>query len=125
MAKKMYIAYDPVTYEMLGFYSEGRKTMPEVVDEVNVDTYMDDMDGHNKYNPITKTFYTDQADLDAAKVINDISLRNYRLTETDKYMLIDFPITGSEKREMKDYRQALRDFPETGIVPDEPEFFKG
>ncbi len=122
---KKYVAYDPITYQFMGFYNEGRKDIPDTIDEVNVDTFMEDIGQHNKYNPVTKLFYTDQAELDANEEATNIRKRNIRLSATDKYMLIDFPITGTEKREMKAYRQALRDFPETGIIPDEPDFFKG
>lgn len=39
--------------------------------------------------------------------------RNYLLSESDKYMLLDYPITEEKQNEWKVYRQQLRDFPET------------
>jgi hypothetical protein len=39
--------------------------------------------------------------------------RNQLLTNTDKYMLSDYPITDERKNEWKTYRQALRDLPKT------------
>ena len=47
---------------------------------------------------------------------NDHFLRRYRnirnelLNKTDKYFLIDFPISADNQREIKKYRQLLRDF---------------
>ena len=47
---------------------------------------------------------------------NDHFLRRYRnirnelLNKTDKYFLIDFPISADNQREIKKYRQDLRDF---------------
>lgn len=37
--------------------------------------------------------------------------RNFLLSQTDKYMLGDFPITDSERQEYIKYRQYLRDIP--------------
>ena len=39
------------------------------------------------------------------------SRRNSLLTETDKYMTIDYPISEDKKEMIKIYRQALRDIP--------------
>ncbi|WP_371378955.1 tail fiber assembly protein [Sporomusa aerivorans] len=39
--------------------------------------------------------------------------RDQLLSETDKYMLSDYPITDVEREAWKAYRQALRDMPET------------
>ena len=37
--------------------------------------------------------------------------RNELLTESDKYMLVDFPINESNKENILTYRQELRDYP--------------
>jgi len=39
--------------------------------------------------------------------------RNRLLTESDKYMLVDYPISEEQREAWKTYRQALRDMPET------------
>lgn len=38
------------------------------------------------------------------------AVRNQYLEETDKYMLLDFPITEEERNQYKAYRQYLRDY---------------
>jgi hypothetical protein len=49
--------------------------------------------------------------------------RNIILSETDKYMLSDFPITPEQLELVKQYRQALRDFTNNDyIMPDKPDF---
>jgi len=37
--------------------------------------------------------------------------KNELLTESDKYMLVDFPINESNKENILTYRQELRDYP--------------
>lgn len=41
------------------------------------------------------------------------AVRNQYLTDTDKYMIPDFPITEEERQQYKDYREYLRNYPET------------
>ena len=49
--------------------------------------------------------------------------RNLILTETDKYLLSDFPITPEQLIIVKEYRQLLRNFTQNGyILPDKPSF---
>jgi len=51
------------------------------------------------------------------------STRDQLLTQTDKYLLPDFPITPENLIKIKEYRQALRDFTQNDyIMPDRPEF---
>ena len=56
--------------------------------------------------------------------------RNSLLTNTDKYMTVDYPITDAQREEIKAYRQALRDitkqkgFPENVVWPKEPDILK-
>lgn len=38
------------------------------------------------------------------------SIRNYYLSNTDKYMIIDYPITDEEREKYKTYRQYLRNY---------------
>ena len=38
--------------------------------------------------------------------------RNKLLTESDKYMLVDYPINESDKVKILTYRQELRDYPQ-------------
>lgn len=40
-------------------------------------------------------------------------VRNEYLTDTDKYMLVDFPISDDEREICKVYRQYLRDYTKT------------
>jgi len=52
---------------------------------------------------------------------NLIFTRNQLLAESDKYVLIDFPITPENLELIKQYRQALRDFTNNDyIIPDIP-----
>ena len=41
------------------------------------------------------------------------AVRNQYLSDTDKYMIPDFPITEEERQQCKDYRKYLRNYPET------------
>lgn len=41
------------------------------------------------------------------------AIRNQYLTDTDKYMIPDFPITEEERQQYKNYREYLRNYPET------------
>ena len=51
--------------------------------------------------------------------------RNQLLKDTDKYFLIDYPINYDQQMIIKQYRQKLRDMPETDfIIPDSPDFIK-
>lgn len=48
------------------------------------------------------------------KNLADIRAKRDRLLfDTDKYMLVDYPITDAKREAWKIYRQALRDMPET------------
>jgi len=44
--------------------------------------------------------------------------RDQALADTDKYMLPDYPITPAGQLQLRAYRQALRDWPETAGFPD-------
>lgn len=44
--------------------------------------------------------------------------RNQFLAASDKFMLSDYPITEAEREQYKQYREYLRDFPETEGFPD-------
>lgn len=44
--------------------------------------------------------------------------RNQFLAVTDKFMLPDYPITDEEREQYKQYREYLRDLPETEGFPD-------
>lgn len=49
----------------------------------------------------------------------EMRLRRDRLLEqTDRFMLSDYPITETEREQYKQYRQYLRDLPETEGFPD-------
>jgi Phage tail assembly chaperone protein len=49
--------------------------------------------------------------------------RNNFLKETDKYVLIDYPIPPEQLAIIKEYRQALRDFTSNNYeLPEKPEF---
>jgi hypothetical protein len=49
--------------------------------------------------------------------------RNLIISETDKYMLPDFPITPEQLEIVKQYRQALRDFTNNNYeLPTQPDF---
>lgn len=55
------------------------------------------------------------------------NIRNFRLKQSDKYVIPDFPITPEKKQEWAVYRQALRDitsqqtFPDSVVWPVKPE----
>ena len=52
-----------------------------------------------------------------------IFTRNQLLAESDKYVLVDFPITPENLILIKQYRQQLRDFTTNDyIIPDKPNF---
>lgn len=40
------------------------------------------------------------------------AVRNQYLSDTDKYMIVDYPITDKQREEYKAYRQYLRDYTE-------------
>jgi hypothetical protein len=55
------------------------------------------------------------------KRVSLICKRNQLLAESDKYVLVDFPITPENLELIKQYRQALRDFTNNDyIIPDIP-----
>ena len=41
------------------------------------------------------------------------AVRNQYLKQTDKFMLVDYPITSSQKAKYKQYRAYLRDYPDS------------
>ena len=41
------------------------------------------------------------------------TIRNQYLADTDKYMIVDYPITEEQREEYKAYRQYLRDYTKT------------
>lgn len=49
--------------------------------------------------------------------------RGKLLTDTDKYMTMDYPMTDDERNAMREYRQVLRDLPQNNIteIPNTPE----
>jgi len=50
-------------------------------------------------------------------------MRNELLQETDKYVLVDYPILPENLIIVKEYRQALRDFTQNNYtLPDKPIF---
>ncbi len=62
--------------------------------------------------------------LEAVKEPTEIELKQFKraerdllLSQTDKYMISDFPITEEEKERYKAYRQYLRDIPEQQNFP--------
>jgi hypothetical protein len=71
------------------------------------------------YNPNPPVLWTN-----AQKIRN---IRNFRLKQSDKYVIPDFPITPEKKQEWSMYRQELRDitsqstFPDSVIWPTKPE----
>ena len=53
-------------------------------------------------------------------------MRNEILLNTDKYLLLDYPITYEQLKIIKTFRQALRDFTKNNyIMPDKPDFYCG
>lgn len=55
------------------------------------------------------------------KRLSLIFKRNQLLAESDKYVLIDFPITADKLEIIKEYRQQLRDFTNNDyIIPEFP-----
>ena len=41
------------------------------------------------------------------------SVRNQYLEQTDKFMIVDYPITSTQKTKYKQYRAYLRDYPDS------------
>ena len=41
------------------------------------------------------------------------AVRNQYLKQTDKYMIVDYPITSTQKTKYKRYRAYLRDYPDS------------
>lgn len=48
--------------------------------------------------------------------------RDLELSNTDRYLLSDYPISPEDKAEILTYRQALRDCPISGVKPVKPDF---
>lgn len=48
--------------------------------------------------------------------------RDAELADTDRFLLPDYPIDPDLKPAILSYRQALRDYPATGIKPEKPQF---
>ena len=83
------------------------------------------LEGESKYSnftwlseeyekPSEATVLAKKAELDSAEPIRKIRMkRNKLLLETDKYMIIDFPLSDIQRISIKNYRQALRDLPMT------------
>ena len=46
------------------------------------------------------------------------NIRNCYLMQTDKYLIPDFPISDEKRKEIKEYRQILRDIPTQKGFPD-------
>ena len=46
------------------------------------------------------------------------NIRNCYLLQTDKYLIPDFPISDEKRKEIKEYRQILRDLPTEKDFPD-------
>lgn len=72
---------------------------------------------NNNINQLQEEYYI---------ISNKISLKNKRnliLNETDKYMMLDYPITPENLEIIKTYRQQLRDFTKNDyIMPEKPDF---
>ena len=43
--------------------------------------------------------------------------RDYYLSQTDKYLMSDFPITDEKREKYKEYRKYLRDLPASDLFP--------
>ena len=55
------------------------------------------------------------------KKVSLIFTRNRLLAESDKYVLVDFPITPENLELIKQYRRELRDFTNNDyIIPEKP-----
>ena len=119
---KKFVAYNATTFEFEGFYDEGRKDMPSTVAEVNADTFLDDKGQHTHFNPTTNVFYTPPETIQQQQETQNRAWRDRILIETDKYVLLDFPITTQQKDEVVIYRQGLRDYPINWIKPTPPTF---
>ena len=66
----------------------------------------------------TGTVITPEEEL-AAQIRSE---RNNLLTNTDKYMIVDYPLTEKEKESIRAYRQSLRDIPQQKGFPNEIEW---
>jgi len=118
---KKYVAYNPSTFKFMGFFNEGRKDLPTTVAEVSRETFLEDKGQHTHYNPEIGSYYTPEEDVIARQIESDKIWRDYELRSSDLFMIEDYPITAQEKVEIKQYRQALRDFPQTRVKPTKPQ----
>lgn len=119
---KKYAAYDPETFKFIGFYNEDRKDLPENVIEVPRATFLTDKGQHTHINPDIG-YYTPPATEEEKRQKRRL-WRIGILRETDKFMLEDYPIDAQQRIELLAFRQALRDYPETGIRPTVPPFIE-
>lgn len=65
-------------------------------------------------------YFGSAEEIRAQKVEEAKRHRDARLRGTDKYMLPDYPITDEQREEVRIYRKALRDLPETAGFPEIP-----
>ncbi len=95
---------------------------PNVNDEAPVYKYLQQLYDKGKIHPK----YDEEQELNVLK--HEVrEQRNKLLSDTDKYMTMDYPISENKKSKIKEYRQALRDitiqkeFPKNVIWPEKPE----
>ena len=63
-----------------------------------------------------------ETDVDAYYAQQARELRNKLLSETDKYMTLDYPISEDDRKSIREYRQALRDITKQEGFPTEIEW---
>ena len=108
------------------FYEKGYEFpyyfCPNVNDDAPVYKYLQKLYDEGKVHP---TFDVEQENSLLEHELRE--RRNQLLSETDKYMTIDYPISDEKRDKIKEYRQALRDittkkeFPRNVVWPEKPE----
>lgn len=77
----------------------------------------------NNYKMEIESIFISQEDIELGYKICLKNTRNLLLAETDKYMMIDFPLTSEQLLIAKEYRQALRDITINNYqLPNKPDF---
>ena len=116
---KRYVSYDEDTFEFVGFYNdELHSVIPKPCKEIEVTGHVQRKGKNTHYNPDTDVFYTPDDVLVAKEEADNRDWRDGQLRQTDKYMVSDWPISPVDKQAVIQYRQELRDYPETWIRPE-------
>lgn len=90
---------------------------------INKEQHIDFVNWNNRNGKNLRSVSLGNGTYRLEEVIKDLAKekrteRDFLLKQTDKYMVIDFPITDEEKELYKSYRQYLRDIPQQKDFPE-------